>query len=103
MKLRRSPQTVRVLAEFLRGPDEWKYGYDISRSSGLKSGTLYPILMRLADRSLLETAWETVEAGRPPRHMYKLTADGLRYARTQVTAEGSQLRNAQPAFSGGKA
>jgi DNA-binding PadR family transcriptional regulator len=103
MKLRRSPQTALVLTEFLSEPEEWKYGYDISRSTGLKSGTLYPILMRLADRSLLDTAWEAVEAGRPPRHMYKLTADGLRYARTQLTAEAVQLPNAQPAFSGGKA
>jgi PadR family transcriptional regulator, regulatory protein PadR len=103
MKLRRSPQTTLVLTEFLRGPKEWKYGYDISRSTGLKSGTLYPILMRLADHSLLDTAWETAETGRPPRHMYKLTTDGLRYARTQVTAEGAPIRNAQPAFSGGKA
>lgn len=103
MKLRRSPQTVLVFSEFLRGPEEWKYGYDISRSTGLKSGTLYPILMRLADRSLLETAWETTEAGRPPRHMYKLTADGLRFARAQVTAGDVPQPNAQPAFSGGKA
>jgi PadR family transcriptional regulator, regulatory protein PadR len=103
MQLRRSPQTVLVFTEFLREPEEWKYGYDISRSTGLKSGTLYPILMRLADRSLLDAAWETVEAGRPPRHMYKLTADGLRYARAQLTVEGAQLRSAQPAFSGGKA
>jgi PadR family transcriptional regulator, regulatory protein PadR len=103
MKSRRSPQTVTVLTEFLRGPEEWKYGYDISRSTGLKSGTLYPILMRLADRSLLETAWKTAEAGRPPRHMYKLTADGLRYARTQVAVEDVQLLQPQPAFNGGKA
>jgi DNA-binding PadR family transcriptional regulator len=59
--------------------------------------------MRLADRSLLETAWETVEAGRPPRHMYKLTADGLRYARTQVAAEDVQVLNAQPVLSRVKA
>jgi PadR family transcriptional regulator, regulatory protein PadR len=102
MQLRRSPQTVLVLAEFLRGPEEWKYGYDISRSTGLKSGTMYPILMRLAERSLLETVWEMAEAGRPPRHMYKLTTDGLRYARTLVADEGVQLPNAQPVFSGGK-
>ena len=99
MQLRRSPQTIQVLTEFLRRPEEWKYGYDISRNTGLKSGTLYPILIRLADRSLLETAWKTVEAGRPPRHMYKLTADGLRYARTQVTAGAVRFLNAQPAFS----
>jgi DNA-binding PadR family transcriptional regulator len=103
MKLRRSPQTALVLTEFLRGPAEWRYGYDISRSTGLKSGTLYPILMRLAGHSLLDTAWETVEAGRPPRHMYKLTADGLRYARTHVTAGDVPQPNAQPAFSGVKA
>ena len=103
MKLRRSPQTALVLAEFLGRPEEWKYGYDISRSTGLKSGTLYPILMRLADRSLLDTAWETVEAGRPPRHMYRLTVDGLRYARAQAAADNVQLAIAQPAFSGVKA
>jgi PadR family transcriptional regulator PadR len=103
MKLRRSPQTALVLTEFLGEPEEWKYGYDISRSTGLKSGTLYPILMRLAGHSLLDTAWETTEAGRPPRHMYRLTADGLRYARTHVTAGDVPQSNAQPAFSGVKA
>ncbi|MGB0124937.1 MAG: PadR family transcriptional regulator, partial [Silvibacterium sp.] len=55
--------------------------YDLSRSTGLKSGTLYPLLMRLADRKLLETSWETVEPGRPPRHLYRLTAEGVRFAR----------------------
>src|SRR5271170_3096434 len=87
MRLRRSPQTGLVLAELLRTPLDWRYGYDISRNTGLKSGTLYPILMRLAEHRLLETAWETTEAGRPPRHMYKLTHDGLRYARQVNAAE----------------
>ena len=50
----------------------------------------------------LEVA-ETTEAGRPPRHMYKLTGDGLRCARTQGTAEGAALPDGQPAFSGVKA
>lgn len=86
MKLRRSPQTGLVLAELLRTPREWRYGYDLSRDTGLKSGTLYPILMRLAEHRLLDTSWETVGAGRPPRHLYKLTGDGLRYAREQAPA-----------------
>jgi PadR family transcriptional regulator PadR len=81
MELRLSPQTLEVLEAFLQSPKDWKYGYDISRNIGLKSGTLYPILMRLAERRLLETSWETVEAGKPPRHLYRLTADGLRFAR----------------------
>ena len=81
MKLRRSPQTTLVLAELLQAPQAWSYGYDISRSTGLKSGTLYPILIRLAEYGLLEAGWETTGTGRPPRHLYKLTPNGLRYAR----------------------
>ncbi|MGC1361389.1 MAG: PadR family transcriptional regulator [Silvibacterium sp.] len=81
MKLRLSRQTLLILDVFLESAKQWKYGYDLSRSTGLKSGTLYPLLMRLADRKLLETSWETVEPGRPPRHLYRLTAEGVRFAR----------------------
>ncbi len=84
LKMRSSRQTLQVLAEFLADERAWRYGYDISRVTGLKSGTLYPILMRLAERRLLEASWETTAEGRPPRHMVKLTEEGLRYARTQV-------------------
>src|SRR5208283_5892029 len=86
LKMRRSPQTALVLAEFLSDEQEWRYGYDISRNTGLKSGTLYPILMRLAEHKLLETSWETAEVGKPPRHLYRLTPDGLRFAREHCAA-----------------
>ncbi|MGA3047894.1 MAG: PadR family transcriptional regulator [Terracidiphilus sp.] len=89
MKLRLSPQTVLVLDAFLEQPEEWKYGYDLSRVTGLKSGTLYPILMRMAERKLLETEWEAGEPGKPPRHMYRFTPDGLRFARANRTAHAS--------------
>jgi PadR family transcriptional regulator PadR len=98
-KMRRSPQTLLVLAEFLQCEREWRYGYDISRNTGLKSGTLYPILMRLAEHQMLETSWETAETGRPPRHMYKLTRDGLRYAREMVSVAREQATG-EPAFGG---
>ena len=49
--------------------------------------------MRLADRGLLEATWDTdVPAGRPPRHLYRLTGSGralateLAAARTAATA-----------------
>ena len=90
--LRLSRQTLQVLDAFLEAPRDWKYGYDISRNTGLKSGTLYPILMRLADRKLLETSWETVEPGKPPRHLYRLTPDGLRFAREHFTQRLSGSR-----------
>ena|SRR5215471_11995059 len=94
-RLRRSPQTFQVLDFFLSSPKEWKHGYDISQSTGLLSGTLYPVLMRMAERGLLETRWETPEGGRPPRHLYRFTAEGLRYAR-ELRAErsGSKARKA---------
>ncbi len=99
LKMRRSPQTALVLAEFLSDEQEWRYGYDISRNTGLKSGTLYPILMRLAEQRVLETRWETAEPGKPPRHMYRLTAGGLRYARQQVNSTAKHLIM-QPTFGG---
>ena len=92
MKLRLSPQTLSVLDAFLDAPKEWRYGYDISRGTGLKSGTLYPILMRMAERKLLETSWETVEAGKPPRHLYRLTPDGMQFARESKRARATSVR-----------
>jgi len=99
MKIRRSTQTTLVLAEFLQSEQEWRYGYDISRNTGLKSGTLYPILVRLAEHRMLETSWETTETGKPPRHLYKLTGDGLRYARQQVTSADAAMIGI-PVFDG---
>ena len=99
MKLRLSAQTLQVLDAFIQGPQNWKYGYDISRNTGLKSGTLYPILMRLAERKLLETGWETSEPGKPPRHLYRLTPDGLRFAREHQVAPAARQAGAA-AWSG---
>lgn len=89
-QLRLSPQTVLVLDAFLGAPKEWRYGYDISRDTGLKSGTLYPILMRLAEYQLVEASWEATESGKPPRHMYRLTPSGRRSARAHVRAYASR-------------
>jgi PadR family transcriptional regulator len=92
--LRSTPQTARVFDALLDAPKRWHYGYDISRTTGIKSGTLYPILIRLADRGLLETRWQTMESGTPPRHMYRLTADGLRAAREMTAARRATPRAA---------
>jgi PadR family transcriptional regulator PadR len=80
-----SPQTLRLFEALLNDPARWRYGYDLSRETGLASGTLYPILMRLAGQQLLDTGWEpSPEAGKPPRHTYRLTADGVLLARTRL-------------------
>jgi len=74
---RMSLQTLSVLACFFARPSGWRYGYELSRETGLKSGTLYPILMRLAKCKMLDTRWVTSEKGVPPRHMYRLTSKGF--------------------------
>jgi DNA-binding PadR family transcriptional regulator len=80
-----SPQTRAVLAALGADPTTWRHGYDLARETGLKSGTLYPILVRLADRGYLETRWEEEQPqGRPRRHLYRLTASGV--ARAAATA-----------------
>jgi len=55
------------------GSGAWRHGYDLLKELDLKAGTLYPILMRLCDRGVLEATWEAdPPAGRPPRHLYRL-------------------------------
>ena len=72
-----SPQTLAVLAALCAESDGWLHGYDLAKTTGLKSGTLYPILIRLAERGLVEACWEAEQpVGRPRRHLYRLSADG---------------------------
>ena len=74
-----SAQTVNVLRALAADPSRWRYGYDLATEVHLKSGSLYPILVRLADRGLLETDSEQGGGSRPPRHLYRLTPDGREY------------------------
>jgi PadR family transcriptional regulator PadR len=76
-----SSQTLSVLSALSKDPVRWRYGYELGVEVGLRSGSLYPILGRLSDRELLESRWELdPPSGRPPRHLYRLTAQGLEFA-----------------------
>jgi PadR family transcriptional regulator, regulatory protein PadR len=80
MTRQRSPsrQTKLVLSVLTVRPSEWRYGYELIEETGLASGTLYPMLMRLCDQGLLESQWvPSSHRGKPPRHAYRLTAGGL--------------------------
>ena len=82
-----SAQALAVLAALAARPSAWRHGYDLARETGLKSGTLYPILVRLADREIVQARWEEGEpAGRPRRHLYRLTTDGLAAATAALAA-----------------
>jgi DNA-binding PadR family transcriptional regulator len=73
-----SQQSLALLSVLAGRPSDWLYGLELAKLTGLKSGTLYPILIRLADRALLESRWiQPSEPGRPPRHAYRITGAGL--------------------------
>lgn len=77
-----SKQARAVLAALLDARDRWSHGYDLARLAGIKSGTLYPLLIRLEAQGYLLAEWQPpAEPGRPPRHAYRLTARGVELAR----------------------
>jgi DNA-binding PadR family transcriptional regulator len=84
----------RVLRAFLEDPAAPRYGYDLMKAAGLPSGTLYPMLARLADQKLVTSAWETPQAGgERPRRYYQLTGEGIRVARLELAqVRAGQLR-----------
>lgn len=88
MRSRRpSRQTTAVVLALAERPTTWRYGYDLYQELNLKAGSLYPILMRLTDRGMLEAAWERdAPVGRPPRHFYRLTGPGLTLAAELIGA-----------------
>ena len=84
---RPSAQTTAVVLALAEKPADWRYGYQLCQLLGIKPGSMYPILVRLTDRGLLETAWDTDSpGGRPPRHLYRLTGAG-RVLATELAAE----------------
>jgi PadR family transcriptional regulator PadR len=92
-----SAQTLSVLSMLCDQPSRWQHGYALAKETGLKSGTLYPILIRLADQGLVEARWQDEpQPGRPRRHLYRLTAAGLASA-TGALASAAELAAAKAA------
>src|SRR3990167_165520 len=84
---RLSRQTIDVLQALAGQGDGWLYGLEIAAATGLKSGSLYPILIRLDERGLLEGRWTPSDRpGRPPRHAYRITGAGRSALREALAA-----------------
>jgi DNA-binding PadR family transcriptional regulator len=82
----------RILAALLDARNDWSHGYELCRLTGVKSGTLYPFLIRLEEQGHLESEWqEPTERGRPPRHAYRLTANGVSLAKENPPAQNQGL------------
>jgi PadR family transcriptional regulator PadR len=86
-------QTAVVLLAVARG---LRYGFDIIDASGLKSGTVYPVLRRLEDAGLLRSRWERVQAARdeqrPPRRYYEITGAGAEALREALARDPDVAR-----------
>jgi PadR family transcriptional regulator, regulatory protein PadR len=77
-----SPQARLILASLLEARNTWSHGYELVRRANVKSGTLYPLLIRLEEQGYLEAEWQPPQSSsRPPRHAYRLTASGIKFAR----------------------
>jgi PadR family transcriptional regulator PadR len=80
---------LKLLNAFLEAPSAEFYGLELARTTGLKSGTLYPLLDRLEREGWVRSRWEKTEPsdqGRPRRRFYALTGTG-RHEAQQVLIE----------------
>ena len=96
-------QTLRVLRALLDDPAGEHYGLEISKESGLPTGSIYPILARMEVSGLVTSAWEDIDetrAKRRRRRYYRLTSDGLEFARGEVANAARFLAPARRRPSG---
>lgn len=95
---RPSKQMLMLLEALSAKTQQWRHGYDLMKETGLSSGTLYPLLMRMAGQGLIQAEWrEPAQPGRPARHVYRLTAAGFALARS--AADSGAAFPAKAAFA----
>ncbi len=97
MAVRMTASVLKVAAALLADPAAERYGLQIMQATGLPSGTLYPILVRLERAGWIASRWEQIDPaaeGRPSRRYYRLTAEGAAEARREVAAMHQQMARA---------
>jgi DNA-binding PadR family transcriptional regulator len=76
------PLSVSALAVLGAVSRNVRYGFDIMDTTGLPSGTVYPILGRLERDGYVRSKWESQTTAqrekRPPRRYYEISASGSR-------------------------
>jgi len=90
-ELRITDQLLRVLDVLLADPAANHYGFGVAQTTGLRSGTLYPILARLEKLGWVTSTWESPgdEARGPRRRLYRLTREGVEEGTRAVEAARS--------------
>lgn len=86
-EIRLTQPALKVLRFLLGKPLEPMSGAQISMATKVGAGTLYPMLARMERAGWLVGEWEEIdpsEAGRPKRHLYRLTGVGHRSAQNAL-------------------
>lgn len=84
---RLTAQGLLLLRIFLLNPGQEFSGADLMKMTGMRSGTLYPILLRFERHGLLKSTWETEEPAvlkRPRKRLYTATSSGKVAARNSL-------------------
>lgn len=107
LPFRLTQATQLVLRELLKEPASELYSLQVSEATGLPSGTLHPIFMRLLQHEIVEAVWEDpneTQPGRPRRRYYRLTTNGaerVRLALAEAHATSTPARRLRPSPAGG--
>ena len=97
-KRRPSRQMLALMDALSASRTRWRHGYELMKETGLSSGTLYPLLMRMAGQGLVEAEWRMPERpGGHPRHVYRLTAAG--FALAQEASASRSARQPKAAYA----
>jgi DNA-binding PadR family transcriptional regulator len=84
-----------VLRIFLDDVTRPRYGYELMRATGYPSGKLYPVLARLERAGWLTKELEAIDPtteGRPARRLYRISAEAVQVARSELAALSAQLQ-----------
>lgn len=84
---RKTPATAAVL-EALLSASGAVWGLQVVKETGLKTGTVYPILERLEAAGWVEGVWDTDDERKGPRRRYfRLSAEAAPHAHRYVDSQ----------------
>ena len=92
--MRISGKPLEILLFLSNFPQESFAGYSLSKTLGIPSGTLYPLLVKLEKAGLLDSQWENgdpQELGRPRRRYYTINGQG-------IASLNEKMRSIHPQF-----
>lgn len=89
-----------LLSRFLASPLVPHYGYELMQETGIKSGSLYPVLGRFERLGWISGQKEEPVGNRPPRRVYTMNPDSVADAQAALDrfleasrANGSDLES----------